>query len=304
MRRLAAAVLVLTAACGSPTSPSPLIPSGQSSTLLEGVWEIDYRVDQCVGYWYCGVVIQTAHTLTLRTTRSGSAVHGVVTIRGDSIDVAGTASSAGVLELHGVRKAAIATHAEIEVTKLEFGRDRTRYLGSLEYTVTGGSNDVSIFGQMRAAGRVTGARKLASSVRAGFGGVWRGWIAVRECSTIGWTQCSPVPSNIVHPLELTLTQQGSTVSGTLRVSGGVLAQVEGTIDGQSVSLQGETSNPSAAMTEVRVLRPTTLARDALGRLNGTLSFHIEWRPTPGSSWTYRATDFAKVELIGVILEPS
>lgn len=303
MRRAAALTLcaLLAASCGpAPTGPGGGEPA-PSPASLEGVWQFDYLVTDCTGYRHCFAFLNTTRTVTLRAARSGAGVDGVVTVGlVDNVDVSGSAVG-NTLHLRGIRRPAIANDFEMEITKFDLTRDDGRLTGAFEYTVKGAPNS-SFFGASRLGGPITSARMIAPIAVAEWSNSWRGFIAVRDCSSIGWPDCYPHEPREIYPLTLTITQQGNAVAGTLQVSGSTNINVSGTISGNSVTLQGSGVEPNHAFDEVSTLRPSTLTRDKVGRLSGTIAFEIAW-PSKLPSWTYKATDFRVVELLNVTVRP-
>ncbi|MEX2269973.1 MAG: hypothetical protein WD690_00790 [Vicinamibacterales bacterium] len=304
MRRLAAtfAVIVLAGCSASPTKPAPGAPAVPASSSFEGVWEFDYRVETCNGLRHCFAFLNATRTITLRAIRGTSGFDGVVTVFSDNVDVGGSIAG-GTLSLRGIRRPAIANDYEVEVTKLDLRRERAEVTGTFEYTVKGPSN-TSFFGSSRVGGPVTAARLLGPVGPVGFAGTWNGRVAVRDCSSVGWPDCYPHEPRDTYPFELSVAQHGSTVAGTLRVSGSTVINVEGTAAGNAVTLHGTATEPNYAFDEVTTLRPSTLARDGVGRLNGSITFEIAWPPKLPDLWTYKATDFRAVELVNVVLKPS
>jgi len=295
------AFILTAAACGSPTSPSA---SAQPSPAgFEGVWELEYVPDTCTGLRHCFAVLNKPSTITLRALRGASGFDGVVILGpGNNVDVSGSLAG-GALSLRGTRPAAVANDAEVEITRLELRRERTEFSGHFEYSARGPSNS-SFFGSSRVGGPITAARLLGPLDTAGFTGGWHGRVAIRECSSVGWPDCFPHEPRDTYPLQIALVQEGGAVAGTLRILGSTVMTVEGTAAGDAITLQGSSTEPNYAFDEVRTLRPSTLRRDAVGRLHGVISLQIAWPPKLPDLWTYKATDLRVVELISVALTSS
>src|SRR4051812_32432972 len=82
---------------------------------------------------------------------------------------------------------------------------------------------------------------------ASFEGHWTGSYIVRDCTPVGWPSCDSVgePIGSIHPFDLSLTQDGSSVSGTLRVSDStaLTMPVTGVIVAGTLTLQGAVTDP-------------------------------------------------------------
>lgn len=307
MRRglpLIALLVAVTAACGGgPTTPAPGAGGVPASASFEGVWEIQYVPETCTGLRHCFAVLNKPSTITLRALRGSNGVDAVLNLGpGTNIDLAGTVV-AGALSLRGTRLAAIVNDSELEVTRLELRRERAEYSGHFEYTARGPSNS-SFFGSSRIGGPITSARFVGPVVSNGLTGAWHGRLAVRDCSSVGWPDCQPHRDRDIHPLHLSFTQEGSSVTGTLRILGATVVAVEGIAAGDSVTISGKSIEPNYAFDEVRTLRPSTLTRDAVGRLRGAISLEIAWPPKLPDIWSFKSTDYRVIELLNVALEPS
>ncbi|HUF22933.1 MAG TPA: hypothetical protein VMN81_02305 [Vicinamibacterales bacterium] len=298
MRRLAVAfTVVVLAGCGaSPTTPGPGAPSAPASLGFEGVWQFDYRVETCHGLRHCFAYLNTTRTITLRAIRGTSGFDGVVTVFSDNVDVGGRIAG-GTLSLRGVRRPAIANDYEVEVTQLDLRHERSEVMGTFEYTVKGPSNSV-FFGSSRVGGPVTAARLLAPVGPAGFAGTWKGRVAVRDCSSVGWQNCYPLEPHELWNFELSVAESGGRVTGLFQRP--ARADVEGTISGATMQLQGTGEGAGSSHTSVVTVRPSTFTRDAVGRLRGTMSLDMRWLWTDGRVST---SDFRVIELVGVVLMP-
>ena len=293
----------MAAACGgTPTAPIPGGAPVPASASFEGVWEIEYRITQCDGLRHCGFFLNTTRKLTLRVARVSGAFDGVVLFSGTSIDVRGNIT-AGTLELRGSRPALSSSDYGFAVTRLDLRREGDAVTGAIEYT-NNGPMDSTFYGRSRVGGPMTGVRLLGPATVNGFSGMWSGHAAVRDCSSIGWSECYPHRQRETHDVELTLMPSGSRVTGRLRVSGSTDIAVEGTTAGRSVTIHGTATEPNYAFDEVTTLRPSTLTLDAVGRLTGAIAFQIEWPPKLPDIWSYKITDFRVVELVSVALKPS
>lgn len=303
-RRAATALIALAviAACGrGPTAPGPAPgPAPALASAFDGVWQIEYRIAECSGERHCVLMIGTTQKISARMLASGSAVDGVVTIGGENVDVRGTMAPDGSVVLSGARRALFATDHETDIKRLHLKIENGTLAGSVEYTVTG-TPSPWLFGTARRAGTIVSASLPERIATAGFTGTWKGRLAVRDCSAVGWPACYPHEANELWNVELTLAQAGSSVSGELRVSGSTQIAVEGTVAGSSLSLRGSSTEPNYAFEEVSTLRPSTMTRDPLGRLTGTIAFDIKWMPTRPDLWSYKETDFRAAELISVAL---
>jgi len=127
-----------------------------------------------------------------------------------------------------------------------------------------------------------------------FQGHWQGTLSVRDCSTVGWAACYPLVAGDVISFDLRLTQNGTSVSGTLaRLSGtppdGIPVTGSASPDGLTLTLGGSQNLPSGAAVEVVRITGWSTRRDTIGRLQGSLSFIYEtaWTSAPriGSVWS-------------------
>lgn len=300
MRRTAALSLcaVLVVSCGgSPTGPG----SGQPvPASFGGVWAIEYLVTDCAGYRHCFAFLNTTRTGTLRLAPAGAGFDGVMNVSHDNIDVSGSVTG-GTLQLRGVRRPAVANDVEMEITKLDLTAHGLGATGALEYITTGPSNS-SFFGAARIGGAITRARRISPAAAAGWTGAWQGRAAVRDCSSIGWPDCYPHGQRDVHTFDLALTEHGSSVTGTLLMTGATI-DVRGTRSAGSVTIEGSSVSPNYAFDEVRTLRPSTLTSDKVGRLSGNISILVEWPPKLPDLWTYKSTDLRVIELLNVAVAP-
>lgn len=310
MRTLIAAslALALTAGCGgSPTSPGPVagVPPDTSS-VFTGVWQLEYRLDECAGERHCVLLKGQTYPFSLRLVKSGAGYDGIVTVAGENVDVTGTIGPDGSLALTGVRRAMFASDYQTEIKRLLLRYEDGRLTGSLEYTVTG-TPSPWLFGTSRRFGQILTATRhgrISPVDAAILGGTWTGRLAVRDCSSVGWPACYPHEADELWPIELTFSQAGSGVTGSVRISGSTQIAVAGHASGSTITIHGSTTAPNYAFDAVSTLRHSTLTRDIVGRLKGTIAFDIKWIPKLPDLWSYKETDFRAAELISVALKPT
>lgn len=306
MRRLAPiAVALAVAACGgSPTTPAPVgsAPILQLVAPFEGVWNFKYRADQCEGERHCFAVLGQTYDFSVRLVGTASGYEGVVLLPGANVDVTGTIDASGALLLSGVRPRIYANdfEREVEVTRLRLASDGSAVTGDLEYKTRGEWN--GWFGtESRRNGPIVAATRLADSTSTSlddFNGIWSGRVATRDCSSVGWQGCFPLEARELWDFELTVTGTGSRVSGLFRRP--TAATVEGNVSGASMILQGAGDSRGSGHTGVTTIRPSTLTRDRVGRMKGSLSIEMRWLWNDGR---VSSTDFRVIELIDVVLRP-
>lgn len=307
MRRLAAvAVALILAACGgSPTMPAP----GGSAPVLslvapfEGVWTFKYRVDQCSGERHCFAVLGKTYDLSVRLVATATGYDGVVLLPGwANIDVTGTVDASGAVVLSGVRRRIYDNdyEREVELTRLRLASDGVAVTGDVEYTSRGPWN--SEYGtETRRTGAVVAGTRFADRTATSlsdFTGIWSGRVATRDCSSVGWQGCYPLEARELWGFELTVTGAGGRVSGLFKSP--AAANVEGNVSGASMILQGTGDRSGSGHTGITTIRPSTLTRDRVGRLKGSLSIEMRWNWNDGR---VSSTDFRVIELIDVVLRP-
>ncbi|MEX2269974.1 MAG: hypothetical protein WD690_00795 [Vicinamibacterales bacterium] len=293
-------LVAFAAACGgaTPTSPSPSgFPPVPQASQFEGVWQIEYRIAECNGLRHCFAFNGTTRTIGLRLVAEGGGYDGVVSVSNENIDVTGTIGVDGALVLTGIRRPAIAADLEVEIKQLQLRLLESGAAGNFDYTVKGLVS--SFFVNSRLAGPIVSAERVGSisTVNAKtFTGTWKGRIAVRDCSSVGWRDCYPLEPHELWNVELVLTQTGNRISGLLKAPGGVT--IEGSATGSTAQLAGAATSAAPSHTTFTTLRTATLTRDLVGRLKGTLSLEMRWHwndpPRVSSS------DFRVIELIDVI----
>lgn len=308
MRRLAAiAAVVALAGCGSaPTAPAPgvgtpIIPAPAS---FEGVWALKYQLADCSGERHCVLLKGSTYDFSLRVVRNGAGYDGVVLLPSGQahVDVAGSVDAEGGLVLTGTLRAPFPTGYDVEVTRLRLPAASGSVTGELDYTLRGPSTPW-IFGTARRAGPLVSATKVANIVPASvrdFTGKWSGRVATRECSSVGWQDCYPLEPREVWNFDLTLTDAGAQVAGIFQSPR--RANVEGAVSGTTITLHGtgEDTNNSGLNAVITTIRPSSLTRDLVGRLKGSLSLEIRWLWKDGR---VSSSDFRVIELIDVVLMP-
>jgi hypothetical protein len=150
-----------------------------------------------------------------------------------------------------------------------------------------------------------------SASRPAFSGHWVGSYVVRQCASVGGPSCDVAPERIsqVYPLDLILTQSGSTVSGTLQVveSPVMTVPVTGDASSDTLAISGNVTNPvfnRVATDSIRITRWTT-TRDNRDNLEGTFSFRWQtvWGPASAPERTGVWTLDYEAELLNVFRQP-
>lgn len=297
MRRPAAvAFAIVLAACGGapPTSPVPGAAPAPVASSFDGVWQFEYRVEECVGERHCGTTIGSTRKFNARVLSAAGAAVGVVSMGGDNIDVTGTAASDGSLVLRGVREPAIPQDHAIEVSRLQLRRSESGLTGSIEHIVTAPAAIEWPFRTVRVGGTITTVTRVADlppAGAAGFAGRWVGRVVPRDCTPVGTQYCSALEMREVGDFILTLTESSGRVIGQFERH--PVANVSGTSSGSTLTLEGTTEVVGPGYTRTTTVRSSTFTRDALGRLRGTMSLEVRTIYTDGRviSNDYRMIEF-------------
>lgn len=303
MRRLALiAVALAMAACSgpAPTSPLPGGPPVPAAASFEGVWNFKYRIEQCGGDRNCFAYLGDTSDFSVRLMRAAGAYVGVVMLPGANVDVTGVVDANGTLVLAGVRPAAAQYDARVEVTRLALRHDAGTITGDLE--INAQRSFLTFYGPWRRGGPIVSATKtgeISDSPISDLTGTWTGSIVTRDCSSTGSSSCSPLRPEEVWDFELTIGSMGSAVMALLAKPAKVT--LEGSLSGSAVVVRGVAEERNSAHTSVWTVRPSTLTRDAVGRLRGSLS--MEWRRTYTVTGDIVITDFRVIELVDVALRP-
>jgi hypothetical protein len=118
-----------------------------------------------------------------------------------------------------------------------------------------------------------------------FTGTWRGMAVKTSCTATGgaaFTQyCDYLPAGVTFPIEVTLSQTGSTVSGSVDFWG-LPMTVSGTVQGDRVRLAGSYTLSDSGQTLLVTLSrwDTSLAGNAM---NGTFEHRLEWSILTGAA---------------------
>jgi len=317
--------LVAVTSCGDkpPTSPSvtsgpPPSPVAQLPSVL-GAWVGTYHVS-CPGSPNCGTVTGGPPTLpqpfSLVVNQTGDALSGQINLSGWInlvADVTGTIAQDGTISLQG----GSSWPADDFCTPAggwHIASWNTRY-DSRTDMITGGFSFVTqkhlsscYYDQNLTVNGSSASFVRGRAPNAPFEGHWQGTYIVRTCTPVGWPFCYPQQAG-EFPFDLTLTQHGTTVSGTLGFFSGTPPDgipVTGTVgaDGVTLTLQVSWSRPVSGATEVLRLTAWTTARDAVGRMQGSFSFidEVHWNAGINQGTVYSST--YDVALRSVILVPS
>jgi hypothetical protein len=307
MRRLTTAVvsLALAAACGgSPTTPAPGAVLTPAETF-EGVWNLTYRADQCTGYRHCFALQGVTYEFPVRLVKAGPGYDGVALLMhhaGANVDLKGTVDSTGTLTLTGFQRApqVYPYFRDVEVTRLRLTRDSGVVTGDFDFT-TRGDSDSWHAAQTRRSGPLVSAVKVADITPISsrqLAGTWTGLLATRDCSSVGTYPCSPFTPAEAYNFELIVTDGGSAVSALLEKPRRVT--LEGAVSGSTVVVRGSAQRRDTTSTELLTVRPSTLTRDEVGRLKGSLSVEMRWVYDDGRT---SSSDFRVMELLQGVLRP-
>lgn len=117
-----------------------------------------------------------------------------------------------------------------------------------------------------------------------FQGTWRGRYLVRTCELIEWRDCLPTAVGQTADVELTLSQSGSVVTGTLwpDYSAGAqpgyqyVIEVTGEVTGGTLRLSGVSPPYPNNKNETRRLMTFAATRDSIGHLAGTFDWQDDY----------------------------
>jgi hypothetical protein len=150
-----------------------------------------------------------------------------------------------------------------------------------------------------------------SASRPAFSGHWVGSYVVRQCASVEGSSCDVAPERVnqAYPLDLILTQSGTTVSGMLQVveSPVMTVPVTGDVSSDTLAIGGSVTNPvfnRVATDNIRITRWTT-TRDNRDNLAGTFSFRWQtvWGPASAPQNTGVRTLDYDAELVNVFRQP-
>ena len=137
---------------------------------------------------------------------------------------------------------------------------------------------------------------LTAPTHATYTGHWTGQFVVRQCVPVGFVACEGTEAiGSIHTIDLSLVQNGTTVSGTLQVteSPAHTMNVTGTVSQNVLTLSGEYSDSIINRVSFYRLGTTqwSTSVDDSGRMTGTFGLHHSWtwgsgsmRPV-GETWT-------------------
>jgi hypothetical protein len=119
-----------------------------------------------------------------------------------------------------------------------------------------------------------------------FDGSWAGTYVIGQCAVSGWSSCSGVGEN--NPLNLVLTQTGSTLSGTIEFPNFSMP-VTGTVVSGTLNLTGHVLKSSDRLsTETADLMQWGSTLDQDGLIQGTFRYKINTTWGPGAPPFYPA----------------
>ena len=281
MARLLVALAVAGAVAGCGAGPAAPSSGSQpvASTQLAGEWAIDYIVDSCSGNRQCGHSLRRTDRLLLRLFEDGGAVTGAAyTEVMTPIEISGTRTGR-FIDVKGARAAAfpgvVGFNSPAIAVKSRLGPGA---MGEYEYSSFGPPSG-DFFGNYVVKGTIVSAERLGDvPVIQSFDGRWSGYIAIGDCVSSGWG-CSGKGMTIY---EVTLSQTGDRVTGTMRIGGSVLVPVEGLASGEALRLEGtlETRGGAGSRSVNSVLQ-FEARRDRIGFLRGTFRHRFQYFPGDG-----------------------
>jgi hypothetical protein len=298
MRRLIAIALLLISACGggapaAPTTTPPAAaptPAPGAPSAFAGIWDFTYQIDGCESsrFWYCPN--GGFQTMTLRIEENGG-VSALAVSRSVMVPLTGTTREVGELLLAGQR---IAQTDSMESTQrirdMRLRVDNGTLGGTFVLTTAAPTNMTEIAATIKS---VESHRPIESDQR--FDGAWQGGFRILSCDR---SPCSPLPNGYIETLDLTLSDRGASVDGTLKLAGDWVIPVSGTVDGSRLAVEGSAERTSGAIVTRLKVREWDSRRDRLGVLTGT--FEYEWeRVTP----TGRETATSRIEIRYVAKRP-
>jgi hypothetical protein len=209
----------------------------------------------------------------MRLSRDGSQVSGVFQAESFAVPVIGAVSDTGSVSLRGTRASPGPNSPTVELVSFttasgELTDAQLRYELRYPNTASTGTN-----GPVQAmTGRVTQVHRGDTTPPTSFTGTWRGNAFTRDCSVVGWLFCWPEERFHEYVVTLVLSQSGDRVSGTFTFVARVL-NVTGTVSGNSVTLdEARDERPVSSARDVFRLERSTLTRDAVGQLTGSLRY--------------------------------
>jgi hypothetical protein len=221
-------------------------------------------------------------------------------VGGDNIDLSGTRGGDGAVVMTGVRRPAIPEDHQIEVSELRLTHGETGLSGNFAYRLRSPVAVEWPFVELRQSGPIVSAIRIGdlSPADTSFTGTWTGHAVLRDCSSIDRYPCSPLELRETLSVRLIVSGTGGRVTGLFEKPVG--AAIEGTISGSTVLIQGVSHDVNDSRTLITRVRPSTLTRDALGRLRGSLSMEMHWQYNDGR---VSSSDFRAIELLDVLLSP-
>ena len=240
----AAAAVVVSAACATPPSAPtvPETPVNPQSNSFEGIWTLNYRVEDCSGFRQCIHFRGDTRTIYLHLARSAGGYEGVVDLE-PHVSVSGMVSPDGTLTLTGRRAAAHADDFDVEIDAITLenaGWSQSNPTGSVRF-MTKGPSSSNFMGTAITHGPITAVERAGSlDSMPVFPGTWTGSVAIRTCDATGWTHCYPLWNDTTYPVTLNLVPGAGGVEGTLKLGGSTIP-VSGAITGNGVRLSGTAS---------------------------------------------------------------
>ena len=288
------AALLASAACGraNPSSPSP----AAHVTPFAGAWHGDYRVATCTGGRNCFALVGTDRSFVLALTQSGADVSGVFTSDGAVVDVQGRVDADDQLRLEAAPPSVESDGSAFTKFEATLTVSDAELRGTLEFTIGAPFFGSLPSGPYTRGGVIRSATRGALTPVTSYTGAWRGKYIVRTCTPVGWPECHWAEPGERYPFEMTLTQSGNAVAGTVVLSSKAIP-VQGDVRSSGLTLGGDATTAISGGTNTMRLVNLAARRDAVGRLSGRFRIVDE---TAGLSPAPMSMDY-DAELLGVVM---
>jgi hypothetical protein len=287
-------------ACGSRSPSAPAAPN-PALTGVAGLWRGALGPAECTGdQWVCGERGPDAFALQLTPDGAGVLAIDISQLQSCpwdpvpvSVDVTARVED-GTTRITG-RSARL--DVELDLTDTAQLQGTFRYAANVPTNLTDPAPCATVTKQ----GQILSASRTATISPGTFAGRWRGWIARTQCSG----NCEDADDVLkTGAVELEISQAGGHVSGSFNgwefagdVAGGKLTAT-------SRYREMVPTNPCHQQfdsNQVCVLDMNLSASaDSLGRLHGTLTYHVEGAAYPGNR---QYSEDASADLTGLVRWP-